>query len=576
MAERRKRTFADLSKYIKKSPNPAWILLAVALGFLGVYIYTMNIYLATLIVIVPYLLNLALDQLTFKSTNTIFPLRRNITSVAITLWFYIIFSGILIIIFPWLKFQAIPLGISFTAFFRYLVLYIYFSKKPYVNVIASLYFSLSLIPTFIYLGLSGPILEIILFSIFSAILAAIFVEKSTKKFKERYEEEPTDLIKFFLLHGFDRKYNQIGERFFKRMYNQNRIVPVKTITLREKTGSLKTILVFPYIHPGPFGTVGSSDLPIRLQKRLNDLKCDLMVFHTTTTNDNNCSGEEDIGAIAEGIKRAMSSGEKAEFMSRAKRVNASKYAISIFKFGDFGFGAILPERDPFDDISLPEGKRIIEAVKESGASDFAVIDAQSNYTPGVLELMDCSPLIRPFQREFQRMEAKYPIMAGYARGSYNIKSLGEMGIQVLTFNIDSAISAVILTDSNNITSDLMIKIRENLKDICKVVEIYTTDNHVVNGSTLDMNPLGEKDDNVKLVEKIRNITELSIASISECTAEMGSADVNVKMGSEESYQELLDTVFSSVKVSKRLAGIIIPVAFFIPLIVTYLIYLIFL
>ena len=153
MAERRKRTFADLSKYIKKSPNPVWILLAVALGFLGVYIYTMNIYLATLIVIVPYSLNLVFDQLTFKSTDTIFPLRRNITSVAITLWFYIIFSGILIIIFPWLKFQAIPLGISFTAFFRYLVLYIYFSKKPYVNVIASLYFSLSLIPTFIYLGL---------------------------------------------------------------------------------------------------------------------------------------------------------------------------------------------------------------------------------------------------------------------------------------------------------------------------------------------------------------------------------------------------------------------------------------
>ena len=551
-------------------------MLAVALGFLGVYIYTMNIYLATLIVIVPYSLNLALDQLTFKSTKTIFPLRRNITSVAITLWFYILFSGILIIIFPWLKFQAIPLGISFTAFFRYLVLYIYFSKKPYVNVFASLYFSLCLIPTFIYLGLFGPILEIVFFSLFSAILAAFFVEKSTKKFKERYGEEPTDLVKFFLLHGFDRRYNEIGERFFKRMYNQNRIVPVKTITLREKSGSLKTVMVFPYIHPGPFGTVGSSDLPIRLQKRLYELKCDLMVFHTTTTNDNNCSGEEDIAAIAEGIKRAMSSGEKAEFMSRVKRVNASKYAISIFRFGDFGFGAILPERDPFDDVSLPEGKRIIEAVKDSGASDFAVIDAQSNYTPGVLELMDCSPLIRPFQREFHRMESKYPIMAGYARGSYNIKSLGEMGIQILTFNIDSSISAIILTDSNNITSDLMMKIRENLKDLCKNVEIYTTDNHVVNGSTLDMNPLGEKDDHGKLIEKIRNITELSIASISECTAEMGSTDVNVKMGSEESYQELLDTVFSSVKVSKRLAGVIIPAAFFIPLIVTYLIYLIFL
>ncbi len=550
-------------------------MLAVALGFLGVYLYTMNIYLATLIVIIPYSLNLILDQITFKSTQTIFPLRRNITSVAITMWFYILFSGILIIIFPWLKFQAIPLGISFTAFFRYLVLYIYFSKKPYVNIFTSLYFSLCLIPTFIYLGLFGPIIEIVFFSLFSAILAAFFVEKSTKKFKERYGEEPTDLVKFFLLHGFDRKYNEIGERFFKKMYNQNKTVPVKTIALRDKSGSLKTVLVFPYIHPGPFGTVGSSDLPIRLQRRLNDLKCDLMVFHTTTTNDNNCSGEEDIVSITDGIKRAMSSGTNAEFMARIKRVNASKYAISIFRFGNYGFGAILPERDPFDDVSLPEGKRIMEAVMDSGASDFAVIDAQSNYTPGVLELMDCSPLIRPFQREFERMETKYPIMAGYARGSYNTKSLGEMGIQVLTFSIDSVINAIILTDSNNITADLMMKIRENLKDICKMVEIYTTDNHVVNGSTLDMNPLGEKDDNVKLVEKIRNITELSIASISECTSEMGSADVNVKMGSEESYQELLDTVFSSVRVSKRLAGLIIPAAFFIPLIITYLVYLVF-
>ena len=68
---------------------------------------------------------------------------------------------------------------------------------------------------------------------------------------------------------------------------------------------------------------------------------------------------------------------------------------------------------------------------------------------------------------------------------------------------------------------------------------------------------------------------MSIASISECTSEMGSADVNVKMGSEESYQELLDTVFSSVRVSKRLAGLIIPAAFFIPLIITYLVYLVF-
>ena len=571
MVEKRKRTFADLSKYVKKSPNPAIIVAAVAIGVVGVYLYTRNIYLTALIVVVPYILNLVLDQATFRITATNFPLRRNLTTVMITMWFYILFTGILVVIFPWLKFQAIPLGISFTAFFRYLILYIYFSKKPYANILVSLYFSISLIPVFIYLSVYPPILEIVLFSLFSAALAALFVSRSTKIFKEKYEEEPTNLIKFFLLHGFDRRYNEIGERFFKRMYNQIRSVPVKVIALKEKNGGVKTIMVFPYVHPGPFGTVGSSDLPIRLQQKLNDMKCDLMVFHTTTTNDNNCSGEEDITSISTGIRKALGSTEKADFMSKPRRINASKYAISIFKFGNFGFGAILPERAPFDDVSLPEGRKIMEAVAESGAFDFAVIDAQSNFTPGVMELMDCSPLVRPFQREFHRMESKYPINAGYARGSYNTKSLGEMGIQILTLRHDSEITAVILTDSNNITYDLMKKIREEIGTLCKTIEIYTTDNHVVNGSTLDMNPLGEKDDNNKLVEKIKNITEQSISTIAECTAEMGSEDVDVKMGSEESYQELLDTVFSSVKASKRLAAIIIPAAFFVPLIITYLV-----
>ncbi|EQD38825.1 hypothetical protein B1A_17108 [mine drainage metagenome] len=305
---------------------------------------------------------------------------------------------------------------------------------------------------------------------------------------------------------------------------------------------------------------------------MDDIKCDLMVFHTTTTNDNNCSGEEDVASISNGISAALLSSKSADNMAKIRKVNASKYSISIFRFGDFGFGAILPEREPFDDISLPEGKKVMESVIESGASDFAVIDAQSNFTPGVVELIDCSLLIRPFEREFHRMEPKYPIMAGYARGSYNTESLGQMGIQVLAFRQETETSIIILTDSNNITRELMDKLRGRLSDLSKNVEIYTTDNHVVNGSTLDMNPLGQRDDLEKLTEKIRSIVEICISSIRECSAKMGSADVKVKMGSEESYQELLDTVFTSVKISKKLAAIIIPAACLIPLIITYLIF----
>ena len=149
-----------------------------------------------------------------------------------------------------------------------------------------------------------------------------------------------------------------------------------------------------------------------------------------------------------------------------------------------------------------------------------------------------------------------------------MNSLGKMGIQAIVFDYGDKKNAILLTDSNNITGDLMKEIREGAKHMVDYIAIYTTDNHIVNQGSLDMNPLGEKDD----VERIKNVAikaiEDAIDHIQDVSFVYGHVDVNVKMGSEDSYRTLMNTVFASLRKAKYYAAFSVSLTFLIPFILS--------
>ena len=57
-------------------------------------------------------------------------------------------------------------------------------------------------------------------------------------------------------------------------------------------------IVFPYVHPGPFGEIGTSNLPFKIYSRTSDISQETMVFHTSTTNSNNCASDADVDNLA--------------------------------------------------------------------------------------------------------------------------------------------------------------------------------------------------------------------------------------------------------------------------------------
>ncbi len=562
------KTFSDLTRFVKRAPS-----LKVTVGVLAVilfieYLWTSDIIFAILLIVVSSLITIVMDGILARKVNSPMNLKKNVFLLAISMVIFYIPYIILELIFPFFKTQNIAISLSFTSFFRFLVFYVYLSEDDRVNYVSSMTFPLSFIPFFVFYHDYTVLVEEIVYGLISSYLAYLFIIKSTSTFRKKFNEEPRDLIKFFLYSATNSRYNVSGDRFFSKLYSEKRTVPVNFIRIQDGRGMDKCTFVFPYVHPGPFGQSGTSNLPKRLQDKMNGMGGDLMVFHTTTTNSNNCSGEKDIEIIASAMKEAWEGESKSSVMSFLSSRRSTDIIIDGIKFGNFGFIAMNPNDKTFDDVDLAEGQRIIERVKERFNFNFDILDAQNNFVHGGDSLSDVNPYMDSIEDFISQFKEEHRARVGYARGNISSKATGPLGVQACIFDYGTSKMGILLTDSNNITGELMNRIRQKTASMLHYIAIYTTDNHIVNQRSLDMNPLGEKD-NIELVtEEIVKIIEKASENCEDVTFIRGGKDVTVSMGSESSYQDLMDTVFISVSRAKYFAAATIPFVFLIPLVLS--------
>lgn len=133
-----------------------------------------------------------------------------------------------------------------------------------------------------------------------------------------------------------------------------------------------------------------------------------------------------------------------------------------------------------------------------------------------------------------------------------------MGIQAAVLQTGDRYDAVVLTDSNNITTDLIERVRSRLSDTVSSVEIYTTDNHYVNASVLDVFPLGSRGDADRIADLIALAVKRAKADVEPVKVGMATDYATVKMGEKNNFQTLISTVFSAVRTAKFTAIYTIP------------------
>ncbi len=338
---------------------------------------------------------------------------------------------------------------------------------------------------------------IVVLAVFGVIIGAVFTYMKVIEapFRHAYGFSIFDLISSFFEHITSNSLSM--ERFFKTI-GETVTVPSGHLIFRETDdGDVKGMMLIPYVHPGPLGNLGASNVTRILDDALSsEMKC-LMVVHGPSTHDLNPTSAEETSKLAQVAKKVLDSG-------RTTGVEATKFArveVGDAKVcGQMIGGRLLAINSfspkPTEDIDLGLGLAVMHAGREAGAQDVAFVDAHNCFTetaksyhagdPSGYDLIEgVSILARKLSRS-----PTYPVKVGFGISEREDEAIGPLGIRVCVMQIEDQKVAYVVVDGNNLEAGLREQIMSRLSSLVDECEVMTSDNHSVNLVRGGFNPVG--------------------------------------------------------------------------------------
>lgn len=357
----------------------------------------------------------------------------------------------------------------------------------------------------------------------------------------------------------------------------------------KKIGSvdkLKTLMVIPSVHPGPFGILGGSNLPKKLFNLLKDLTTNLMVFHGPVTHDHDPVAAGECRKVASATRQLVRSTNYSDSVSTFQRAYHEMNSEQVSKIQTsnlnlcgqrFGNGTVYihtSSPESTDDIDYPVGEAIIQKAQHDTKHRALFIDAHNCLEPGTGQIYYGSKKANNMIKLVSGLNDKFSdsndgiLNCGFAYDD-NFKinqGIGPMGIQVLAVECKSnnlkglknhkeekncITNIYVLIDGNNILPGLREQIITSLKGLVDEVEIFTTDNHVVNATMGGYNPVGLKVDPILIVHGIRKLVKEAIIDCEPCEVGVNSKIVkNIRILGQNTPLRLSATINATISIMR--------------------------
>jgi putative membrane protein len=481
-----------------------------------------------------------------------FPITRVLFLNLVTLYLATIFYFI-VIAFHFLG-PPVALLVSITTipFLRTLVYLTFAGKNVILTHVIAISFSLffSLYTLLIEPKYAIYIAPLILSSIVYALSSHLFVKLSVSKFVKEFSTDPIKILREFVnTVTSDISYNVVLKNFFEDLYTT--LAPREISVVRVKSDLQRFTMVFPYVHPGPLGDLGSSNITAKLQRNHGDQS--LLVFHTTTTHDDNCAGDTEMAKISNVLN------EKGKEFSYCYEPYFGRY-LTFLPLGEGGIFFLSPDDPRFDDVKITEGRKIVRKAKSLGLKWAITVDQHNNNMEEPRELEDVSYLIEEVEQAVKSRKNKKSFLVAHSRRTPDYKDLGPGGISFVSLSAGSKRLAIILMDGNNMEYGLRMKVEGALTGYDRVL-VCTTDNHVVNTNGLNVNPVGTFSNHEEIVRLVKELEdETSVQK--ECNLEYVKRDIWLKVAGENQWEKLNAVIRSSANKAKVLsvASIIVSIA----------------
>jgi putative membrane protein len=349
-----------------------------------------------------------------------------------------------------------------------------------------------------------------------------------------------------------------GTRFERIAEEKADEKPVSTFMMKfslDKTNGYS--LVIPEVHPGPFLSVGGSNLPYVLY---NAFSGRAMVLHGVSDHALNIPSKDELARYLSSLKSAkkLSSHNRC---SNPIRIEDGHCSVTGIRFERVCMLILSMSPKGMEDVPYSVLSQLNHYSKKIGFDSLLLID--SHNAMGVsLDAQQTDRLLRAAERCLDKLVAavEYPFRAGYANikdisvGAAFQDDLGESGLAVLALCIDKKWNLLGWADSNNMKNGLREALLKKLtSQDHHMVEICTSDTHSTSGKRTRNGyfALGELSKEDSIVEAFQALSIRAMESAESSTLELYSAISSIKvMGSKQ-----LDDYSSALDRSMRLTKI---------------------
>jgi len=349
-----------------------------------------------------------------------------------------------------------------------------------------------------------------------------------------------------------------GTRFERIAEEKADEKPVSTFVMKfslDKSNGYS--LVVPEVHPGPFLSVGGSNLPYVLY---NAFSGRAMVLHGVSDHALNIPSKEELDKYISGLKNAKRISSHS-LCSRPVRIEDGYCSVTGIRFDNVCMLILSMSPKGMEDVPYSVLSQLTHYSKKIGFDSLLLID--SHNAMGVsLDGQQTERLLRTAERCLDMLvgAAEYPFRAGYANirdiplGVSFQDDLGESGLAMLALCIDNKWNLLGWADSNNMKNGLREELLKRLTNQDHhMVEICTSDTHGTSGKRTRNGyfALGELSTEDEIIEAFQALSLRAKESAESSSLELFSAISNVKvMGSKQldDYSSALDRSMRVTKV----------------------------
>jgi putative membrane protein len=394
----------------------------------------------------------------------------------------------------------------------------------------------------------------------------IYIERKGKK---QLKISPILLFRGFLQELLENK-NEIIERHLEKISITEQI-QITIIKFRDTINkSIRTALVVANYHPGPLLTIGSSALPSKLQKTIQDkFGFPIFVPHGISGHERNLVSQKQNEKVISKVIKLLDENCQWGGITKPIEVKHDNATAHCQIFNNCALTTLTLAPDDVEDIPLEVEDEVFQYSKKFFKNSI-LIDAHNSISKmTILSKQDLTNLITVAKIAIRKasLMKEFPFRIGIAEihlNDFQLKQgIGPGGGFILLLEIDHNYFSYIIIDGNNMIKGLREQIHKALRNISiNPVETMTTDTHIVSGRTsseLGYFPVGAVISHKDLIDRILNAAEYAKQSLIEVETSYITSHVKVKTLGLEFFSKLVSFMYTA---SRFIAFSTIPLIVF--------------